>query len=257
MSGFLARTVARAIGREASLGPRPDYRFRNAPLFAREPPPPLAAPDSMQSIFGDDLPTAAVSRRSTGIEFSLEAQSLKGEVAGPGKSGRQAGPPDAPSVEWKEPAYHPRLPEGDAGQARDAFDKAGTLDDTRRGREALDDARRTLHALDDAALLMPLDAAGRWKAGQTPDASGRSEDEHATRIADRRTRSTGAFARSASANRDDTPPPEEPPTVVVHIGRIDVRAVHAPTATPQAPQKSRLQRPTLEAYLHSRERGRP
>jgi hypothetical protein len=215
----------------------------------------------MQSKFGDDLPTAAVSQRSTGIEFSLEAQSLNGEVADPGKSGRQAEPPDPPFVEWKEPAYHPRLPEGDAGQPRDAFDKAGTLDDTRRGREALDDARRTLHALDDAALPMPLDAAGRWsaaqRAGQTPDATGRSEDEHAARIADRRTRSTVAFVRSASANRDDTPPPDEPPTVVVHIGRIDVRAVHAPTATPPAPQKSRLQRPTLEAYLHSRERGRP
>jgi hypothetical protein len=54
------------------------------------------------------------------------------------------------------------------------------------------------------------------------------------------------------------PAAEEAPTVVVRIGRIDVRAVHAPAAAAPAvaTPKSRLQRPSLDAYLRGRERRR-
>jgi hypothetical protein len=45
--------------------------------------------------------------------------------------------------------------------------------------------------------------------------------------------------------------------VVVHIGRIDVRAAPSPAAPAPAPPKSGLRKPSLDAYLIGRERRRP
>jgi len=64
-------------------------------------------------------------------------------------------------------------------------------------------------------------------------------------------------ARPAVSTKD-TSTESEPaqPAVVVHIGRIDVRAVHA--AAPPAPpvQRPRPRAPSLDVYLQMRERGR-
>ena len=47
-----------------------------------------------------------------------------------------------------------------------------------------------------------------------------------------------------------------PPIIRVTIGRVDVRAVHQPTAAPK-PAKASPPKLSLEDYLHKRERGSP
>ena len=63
--------------------------------------------------------------------------------------------------------------------------------------------------------------------------------------------------RPASTRATDVESLEDP-TVTVHIGRIDVRAVAAAAPAPPASRSStRLPKPSLDAYLARRERGRP
>lgn len=58
----------------------------------------------------------------------------------------------------------------------------------------------------------------------------------------------------AGSESDDAP---ETPTVHVHIGRIDVRAVQSPDRRSVAPKTSTLVKPSLDAHLQKRDRGRP
>jgi hypothetical protein len=65
--------------------------------------------------------------------------------------------------------------------------------------------------------------------------------------------SNGPPARSAAAHEDEHV--EAEPPVVVHIGRLDVRAVHSPTPAPQPdPWPRRAAGPTLEERLAARDR---
>jgi len=266
MSGFLSRIVARATGREVSLESRPVYRFRNDLSVPRNAQPPPTPPTGMESVFGDASGTAAPgsTQPGRGAAFSPKAHTPLGADGGPGRAGYQPAPPDAEPMDRKAFSHHPWLPDDDAGRPREAPDEARRPREApvEAGptREAFDEAGRAREAIDDGAQIMPLDFAGMWdRAGQpwVIATSGGPGDEHGTRIANRRARATAAVPRSERAPRGPTPVPEEPATIVVHIGRIDVRAVHASAAPPPPPKKSRLQRPTLEAYLHSRDRGRP
>lgn len=63
-------------------------------------------------------------------------------------------------------------------------------------------------------------------------------------------------ARLYGSHREPRQTSEPAPVIKVSIGRVDVRAVtQAPSTTPQKPPSARPQ-PSLEEYLHARNRGK-
>jgi hypothetical protein len=58
---------------------------------------------------------------------------------------------------------------------------------------------------------------------------------------------------AASASQDGA---SKPPTVIVRIGRVDVRAVSDPTPPPAASNKRAASRPSLADHLRARDQGR-
>jgi hypothetical protein len=235
MTGFLARVVARATGREDSLAPRPDYRPDTGPSIFHDLPSPPAALSSLTPVSVD---TGDVAFETPPRPGDLDAGRQPAAVAaatpvrGAARSTPQNAAPQAP--------YHSDADADPEPGVRRGPDRSGP-------RDSGDDAD---------ARLMPLAPAGSWDAAQPafevspPDAS---------RIApsiNHRSAAVPPLARAERIHRDATPAAQEPHTLHVHIGRIDVRAVHPAAPTPPALPKSRLQRPTLEAYLRNRERGR-
>jgi hypothetical protein len=243
MTGFLARVVARATGREDSLAPRPEYRFAAAPSIFHDPPWPRTALTSLPPVpadAGDTQPDRA---------FSVEMLSPQNDVDAPPRS-----PPAHTSMRLQEatpPA--PQYADEDADPAPGMPDRPHPPRDARNGPSGPWDVG------DDAdARLVPLAPASTRDAAQP--AAELAPPGDAPRLppsVDHRPPAAPALARAERIHRDATPAAQEPPTILVHIGRIDVRAVQSPATAPPTLLKSRLQRPTLEAYLRNRERGRP
>jgi hypothetical protein len=94
-----------------------------------------------------------------------------------------------------------------------------------------------------------------WRSGEqrTSGKQGRSGEAPLVR--------PDAFVRPFHGTVRSARRPQEidasPSTVVVHIGRIDVRAAPSPAVPAPAPPKSGLRKPSLDAYLIGRERRRP
>ncbi len=249
MTGFLARVVARASGREDSLAPRPGYRSDTRPLTLRDLPSPPAVLRKLP----------IVSLETSEVPFdravAMEAPLPPGDVDASHHSA-------AVTASTRVRGAARSMPQDAAPQASFHSDADANLEPGVR--HGLDRARDVPNGLfgpwnsgDDAeARLMPLVPVGAWTAAQPAlDVSPR----HASRVALSANHHPAAMPPRARAERiqpDATPAALEPPTIHVHIGRIDVRAAHPAAPAPPAPPKSRLQRPTLEAYLRSRERGR-
>jgi hypothetical protein len=267
LTGFLDRLVAQAAGAVAGLEPRPRYRFADRPAFASDP---IGGTDPLQAGFVFEHAEAA---------DRAEAQPV--DVASLPFGSRL--PDEAEAV----PAAGVRLPLGPQfGQPSAASRRAATGPDPSSPRElasfeeAAGQSGRMPHdGSDDDGLLMPVvkaEASGgglRAEDAGAPSASGEygDSDFDEGRVASRRGRNASGRFSADTAIRErrfaaGTVPPsfvargmaaaEELPDVVVRIGRIDVRAAHATTAssTPRVTPKSRLQTPSLDAYLHGRDR---
>jgi hypothetical protein len=75
-------------------------------------------------------------------------------------------------------------------------------------------------------------------------------DRHSDRLRSERSRQRTPTRATELPNIEDS-------TVTIHIGRIDVRALPAPPAPTAQRSSTRLSKPSLDAYLSRRERGRP
>lgn len=257
MSGFLARRVALAAGAEAALMPLPRYRFGTRPAIAADA----------------QLLLAQSTGRGAQAADERAAASLWPEAGSP-FSQAPLSDPDALAIGTDRLRLRRRSP-GPAGGLTEgpvAAPASAALS------EGLRQAEGEGHAPDGDARLLPLQAFGNEggtrgvqiaERGAHDDLGGSEELTLA-----QATRDPGAFAPRQDAGGPAQWPSrramlpnaqaagrsagaQDPSTVVVHIGRIDVRAVHAP-ATPDVPpaQASGLRRPTLHAYLHDRDRGR-
>jgi hypothetical protein len=267
VTGFFDRLVAQAAGAPAGLEPRPRYRFAERPAFGSDP---LGRTDPLQAGFVFEYTEAA---------DRAEAQPV--DVASLPFGSRL--PVEAEAV----PAAGVRLPPGPQfGQPSAASRRAAAGPDPSNPRklasfeETAGQSGRMPHdGSDDDGLLMPVGKAvlsGGWlraEAAGAPSASGEYGDSDFDdgRVTTRRGRNASGRFSADTAVRErrfaaGTVPPsfvargmaaaEEPPEVVVRIGRIDVRAVHAstPASTPRVTPKSRLQTPSLDAYLRGRDR---
>jgi hypothetical protein len=249
MTGFLARVVARATGREGSLAPRPDYRFAAVPSMLHDLPSPRATLTS--------LPPVSADAGDTPFERALqmEMSSLSNDIdAGPQSPAiytstppRNATPP-APQYAAPQAPYHA---DEDVDSAPGIPNRPDRARDVRNGPFG----QRDLGG-DADARLMPLGPAGSWDVAQPASELSAGDASRFSPSIDHRPAAVLARARAERIHRDATPTAQEPPTIHVHIGRIDVRAVQPTAPAPPAPPKSRLQRPTLEVYLRNYERGR-
>ena len=238
MTGFLARLAARAGGAEASLEPRPRHRFANPSTLAAQP---------------DAVPDPVIAEAIVGHPAIADRRVAPAIGARP--------PPPADSIERSGPA---RMPQAEAPPAA-----------------------QFARASEDDALLVPVIATATL-AGQQPgggslaavsgdygdDGPAAASGDYGDDIRDHgsagRPRDHDVIRRRGVTMREGrraTGPAvprlaargiaaaEDAPTVVVRIGRIDVRAVAAaPSPAPAAAPKSRLQQPSLGAYLQRRER---
>jgi hypothetical protein len=280
VTGFLDRLVAQAAGTAAGLEPRPRYRFADRPAFASAPPAsdpsasnPLGANGPLQAGFVFEHFEAA----DRGEAQPVDVASLPFETRLETDGGSRL-PDEAEAV----PTAGVSLPLGPQFGQRSAASRPGLS----RPRELPSDeeiagrSRRTPHDVsDDDGLLMPVakaEASGGWLRAEdagAPRASGEYGDSgfDEGRVATGRGRNASGRFRADTAMRErrfaaGTMPPifvargmaaaAEVPAVVVRIGRIDVRAVHAtnPSSTPAVTPKSRLQTPSLDAYLRGRDR---
>jgi hypothetical protein len=265
--GFLDRLVAQAAGTAAGLEPRPRYRFADRPAFASDR---LDRTDPLQAGFVFEHAEAA----DRGVAQPVDVASLPFGLRLPDK---------AEAV----PAAGVRFPLGPQfGQPSAASRRAATDPNPSSPRELpLDEeiAERSGRAPHDVSaddgLLMPVGKAassGGWlrpEAADAPSASGEYGDSgfDEGRVTTRRGRNASGRFSADTATRErrfaaGTVPPifvargmaaaEELPEVIVRIGRIDVRAAHAttPSSTPRVTPKSRLQTPSLDAYLRGRDR---
>ncbi len=254
MTGFLARLVGRAAGGETGLEPRPRHRFADPPGFAGDlssAADPLATGLDIEDVGEAGERDAAGRAAIAASPFETSFDIGDGRLSPDGAEAAGAPAPIAPHfarrpTATRSTATAPTVsldPEPAAGTGRTRYD-----------------------ASDGVGRLMPLAptaASGgslRTEDAGFPTASGRDADggvaEARLRFnpdAAARQRHFGAGALRSFAARG-MPAPEEAPTIVVRIGRIDVRAVHAPAAAPPSTPKSRLQRPSLDAYLRGRER---
>jgi hypothetical protein len=127
-----------------------------------------------------------------------------------------------------------------------------------------DERRQTLVLTE--APAKPASPQSQGEKNRSPDSSKRHEqgrhnaapiahveDADVAPLSERRPgRASDRRALAGASGGDDQP------TVMVHIGRIDVRAVQIPPQSGSAvAQRSGLRRPSLDAYLQGRERRRP
>jgi hypothetical protein len=276
VTGFLDRLLAQTAGAAAGLEPRPRYRFADRPAFASDPPAsdPPGATDPLQAGFVFEHAEAA----DRGVAQLVDVALLPFETSHETGGGSRL-PDEAEAV----PAAGAPLPLGPQfGQRSAASRRAATDPGPSSPRELPSDAeiagrsgRAPRDGSDDDGLLMPVGEAassGGWPCAEdagAPSPSGEYGDSGLDegRVVTRRGRDASGRFSSDTAMRErrfaaGTVPPifvargmaaaEEVPTVVVRIGRIDVRAMHA--STPAVTPKSRLQTPSLDAYLRGRDR---
>jgi hypothetical protein len=238
VTGFLARLVARAGGVEASLEPRLRHRFADRPTFAAQPD---ALPDPViaESIVEDPAiadhrvaPTVAAEPlpAEDGIERDVRARLLQVETlpAVQSNPASEGDPLLMPLIETAASAGRqpgggsPAAINGDYGDDGPAAASGDYRDD--------------------------IGEDGPVERPQHHDAIGR-------RGVTRRERRWAAGPAMPRLAARGIAAAEDAPTVVVRIGRIDVRAVAAAASpAPAAAPKSRLQPPSLDAYLQRRER---
>jgi hypothetical protein len=238
VTGFLARLVARAGGAEASLEPRRRHRFADRPTFAEQPDavpdPVIAEPIVEDPTIADRrvAPTVAAAPLppEDSIEGGVRARLPQAETLPTAQSGR-ASEGDSllmPVIVTASPAG--RQPGG--GSLAAVSGNYGDDGPTAASGDYGDDIG------DDGPAGRPQDHDAIGRRGVT-----RRERRWAAIPAMPRLAARGIAAA------------EDAPTVVVRIGRIDVRAVAAaPSPAPAAAPKSRLQPPSLDAYLQRRER---
>lgn len=134
----------------------------------------------------------------------------------------------------------------------------------REDRARRDDIGRRPAASDDRLMPLAKRAEARRSSAEEPwlpdGASEASQFDPRPKAGPERRRSPSVnwgLHRQAPTRATDVESLEDP-TVTVHIGRIDVRAVPAAAPAPPASRSStRLPKPSLDAYLARRERGRP
>jgi hypothetical protein len=235
VTGFLARLVARAGGAEASLEPRSRHRFADRSTFAAQPDavpdPGIAEPIVEDPAIADRLvaPTVAAAPLppENSIERGVRARLPQAETMPAAQSGRasEGDPLLMPVIVTAAPAG--RQP-GGASLAAVSGDYGPAAASGDYGDDIGDD--------------------GPTGRPQDHDAIGR-------RSATRRQRRWAAMPAMPRLAARGTAAAEDAPTVVVRIGRIDVRAAAAAASpAPASAPKSRLQPPSLDAYLQRRER---
>jgi hypothetical protein len=237
VTGFLTRLMARAGGAEASLEPRPRHRFADRPSFATQPD---AVPDPVISEPIVEDPAIADRR----VAPTAGAVPLP-----PAESIERGGHARSPQAETLLAAQSGRASEGDpllmplAVAAAPAGRQPGGGSLAAVSGDYGDDGPATANG--DYGDIGDDGPAGR---PQDHDSIGRRGVTRRERRWVAMPAMPGLAARGIAAAEDS-------PTVVVHIGRIDVRAAAAAAApAPAAAPKSRLQPPSLDAYLQRRER---
>jgi hypothetical protein len=221
MTGFLARVVARASDREAGLAPRPDHRFAGSPVFSEAQQPSATSLVLAHAMPGNEAPVLGVAQTPQGARTGRSALPIP--TNGPA-SGPVSPPPPAPAPTDEE--------------ENEAHSAPSQPRDPSRGR----------------ARLMPLDE-GPGTTDREPDEGNvrrLPEDRADTYAVAHETFRRTVLDRNARTHRAALSE-SAAPDIVVHIGRIDVRAVQTPMTPPQAVPKSLLKRPALEDYLR---RGR-
>lgn len=260
MSGFLARLAARVIGGEPGLAPRPHSRFGPMPPASSAAHPPLM-PRSTQDL--DAFSAARVG--------PTDATALRGErpyADAAGYSNQFVGTWQSRGVEATA------LDHDSAARPHRPADRGAREGAQRHVAVGVDDESERL-----MPLWNPSQQGPRARAAPEPvsegDPGARARDRLDSQWRSGEQGPNGEQGRSGEAPlvRPDAflPPfrgaarsarrPQEidasPSTVVVHIGRIDVRAAPSPAAPAPAPPKSGLRKPSLDAYLIGRERRRP
>lgn len=262
MTGFFARLLVRAAGAEAGLEPRPRHRFADRPAPVAEPdavPAPLIEEDAaadramVPSVVPGALPPEA------GIERD-----------------RRARLPPAETL----PAAGVESPFAGRLEPRSTATRLQSLIPAASGPRDPQPSAQPDRAGDGDRLLMPLivtaAAAGERSVGGSPALASGSRYDDGTSDDDltggpgehngirrfgldaplRERRFAAESAKPGPAGRGPSAA-EVPPTVFIRIGRIDVRTVPAAASpAPTAAPKSRVQKPSLDAYLRARERRR-
>jgi hypothetical protein len=225
VSGFLGALAQRAIGTAPFLSPRPVSRYE--PVWG---PPVNEGEDLLEEGHEVDAPAQAPDLPATADEPTSKPGGLGAGTSLPAPvaadvvaSYRQDHPdPARPEVQIRPPvADSARAPRRVAVRAEGRGEATtATAGATDQPRQATEDAREGRRVPPRPIEHPPYQAGSPWS--------------------DRERRS------------------EAPGEIVVRIGRIDVRAVHASTVAPAAEvptERSRLPRPTLEDHLRARDAG--
>ena len=267
MSRLLAQMAARAKGGEFGLAPRPRYRFSDRPAH-----PPDAEPRRLDLELGSRHSLARQGKTALPGESHVEAL---GSAVGPATT--------RPARTVSDLAIDPDATRGhatgmEATHEQHLRQEVGT--EVLAGRP--DERRRKLVS---TALAKPASTRSQGEKIAVLTSSGPPEPRgHNAALFARVEEADVAQSRSLKAARHNASRADpnhlalserrpgralnvralaaewagdDQPTVTVHIGRIDVRAMHSPAQSGSAgSQKSGLRRPSLDAYLQGRERGR-
>jgi len=244
VSSFLARLAARVTEPASGLVPRPRYRFGDRPATVASQPE-----------------ASARMEESTG----------SAEFGERGAARRRVSHAPASSAVRIEPSRY-------GMQTENESTTAVSVADMRIEPEPMHIGRRSHEAPRVSERLLPLnppvaeEVSGKGAPRGKSDAIGQrsptlEETKHAavrkmtTRLESDPTgvlqSRQGERAPRHSVSQTASRAEETSAAVIVHIGRIDVRAVHspAPTTSPASP-KSNVRKPSLQTYLRDREGGR-
>ncbi|MEX3935886.1 hypothetical protein AB4Y32_29530 [Paraburkholderia phymatum] len=253
MSGYLERIASLAVGAGPRLRPLPRYRFGDAQAWAHGDPgrPWLdieqAAERSAPVDARDDVPdTRHAVRDAARVEtppFDDQGVPVRTALA----NRARACVPDG--------LDRPGRPDRPDGRLLAQQPDPGPAAETSSLQPA--QAAPTQRSRDDREPLVPALADPRARAalpriearhGPLHDGEPRSLRQSAREPGRERLRPSDRHAAQADG----------PPTVIVRIGHIDVRAQHAsPPAAPAREPEGGLRNPSLDAYLKTRDRGRP
>ncbi|MGF6789705.1 hypothetical protein [Paraburkholderia sp. 35.1] len=253
MSRYIDRVVSLTLGGGPRLRPRPRYRFGAAPQRAqREPEVTMQEEEALASTHAAAVIAAAPHTNAPAASYGDAASS---EPAAP------------QAFEVQDAARAERLLPLDATvPSLRSLQPIWRADDSERSDAAPPDASVNGSEPPARQSLRPLPGGAREIARGQPAPGDALETASAADV---------ARARRAARNHDEAAPPaprvrpaavqqstrtlDDAPVVMVRIGHIDVHATSAQSAAsaPARRVESGLRAPSLDAYLRTRDRGRP
>jgi hypothetical protein len=233
VSPFLARLAARVTGSDPGLMPRPRYRFGDRVATAGSES--NASIRMEESTGPPEFGGRSAARRRVSLSPTSPAVRME-----PGRYGTRDENESGTAASVADMRVEPRVSERLLPLNPPVGEEVGGRGPPRGKSEAIADVQPS-----------PISAEATHATVRTMAA--RLESDSTGVLQSRQVERTARHGGSQTISRAE----ETSAPVIVHIGRIDVRAVHsqAPTTSP-ASRKSSVRKPSLQTYLRDREGGR-